>query len=175
MSQSLQTGTTTVNGSVTTSIASFSPGLPDYYKIIRGNSPTIGTENTSNFGFIPNNTTVPLTTINVRDSEQKGRIVFPAAVTIGAGTIQAVLKHTHTSGLTWTVQFHKIATDGTKTQIGGDITIAGNTQDAVYMGPLNNNAVSFLAGEGLQFEIINNYASTGTTMGDGTGMIFMRL
>lgn len=170
MTSQIQTGRTSVSGSVQVALAQASPL---YLKLGTGTSPVVGTENTSNWAFVPAQGTPAMTSFLLKNVEQKGRYVFGAATTLLAKSIYSVIHNVYTAaGLTWTVQFYKVATSGTKTQIGSDLTIVSTTADQTFVTALDNAEVSFLAGEAIQLEIINTYTGASLTCGEGTGMVF---
>lgn len=167
---SFQSGLMSITGNVTTSV---SIGIPSYVKVMSGTSPTIGSANTSDWGFVPASSTPTTSSINVSNSEKKGRWLFGSATTILAGTIEIAIHNVYTStSQSFTIKVYKIASDGTATQIGSNLTSPATATDSTNINSLNNPEVSFAAGEGIELRLTFSTSTAQVTLGDGSGLIF---
>lgn len=169
MSQTINTGTTTatISGSVNLNSSAI-----QQVKIYAGTSPTIGSANTSAFALLPQTTLPASTDIQLKNVEQLGRMVFGNGAVIRAGSVLFFIKNVYAGAINFTFKLYKIATDGTATQIGGNITFAFGAVGQ-QVKSLNNANTTLLAGEGLELRLISDYGGAGVTAGDGTGFTYM--
>lgn len=168
MSQSIQSGKTSVSGNVTTSVSSIAPAQRRTFLVINkpAASETYASTNyaspsdTSDLGMWETQdlaTPASLAVIALSTTAKKCRIAFPVAVSIHGRNLEVMFTPASGAGSV-TVTVNKIATDGTVTSIGNKtIALATAAPLVANLGITANTAL--LAGEALEFSFTH-----GTTL-----------
>lgn len=165
MSQSIQSGKTSVTGTVTTAVSSMAPAQRRTFLVVNkpAASETYASTNyaspsdTSDLGMWETYdlaTPASLAVIVVTTTAKKCRIAFPAGATIHGRNLEVMFTPASTTG-TVTVAVNKIGTDGAVTSIGSKaIALATAAPLIANLGITANTALA--AGEALEFSFTHS-------------------